>query len=82
MDCDRAAGDIVVYEVVGRHHEPPGIAGVRLCLPLRLSHRLYGSESESDSKVCDALIELGASNQLSGTWLIEAQKRQLTFCVD
>ena len=32
----------------------------------------------SVSKVCDALIELGASNQLSGTWLIEAQKRQLT----
>ena len=36
----------------------------------------------SDSKVCDALIELGATNQLSGTWLIEAQKRQLTYCVE
>lgn len=36
----------------------------------------------SDSKVCEALIDLGSVNQLSSRWLREAQQRKLSLCVE
>ena len=58
------------------------LAGCLTRSPAALNLNSNQISKMSDSKVCEALIDLGGVNRLSARWLREAQQRNLSLCVE